>query len=227
MPEAAYGIDPDVLQRIATEIQEVQRSGPSWPWSSAAATSSAASPAAPAVWTAPAPTTWGCWPRSSMPWPCRMRWNACGVMTRVMSAIDMRQIAEPYIRRRAMRHLEKGRVVIFAAGTGNPFFTTDTAASLRAAEIGAEVILKATKVDGVYDADPKSTATPSASPSSATSSSSARAESDGRHCHYPVHGEQLPIMVFNLNTCGQHQAGGDWRADRNHGALTAHDRRGY
>jgi uridylate kinase len=78
-----------------------------------------------------------------------------GATTRVMSAIEIRQIAEPYIRRRAMRHLEKGRIVIFAAGTGNPFFSTDTAASLRAAEIGAEVILKATKVDGVYDADPK------------------------------------------------------------------------
>ncbi len=78
-----------------------------------------------------------------------------GLPTRVMSAIEIRQIAEPYIRRRAMRHLEKGRIVIFAAGTGNPFFTTDTAASLRAAEIGAEMILKATKVDGVYDADPK------------------------------------------------------------------------
>ena len=77
-----------------------------------------------------------------------------GATTRVMSAIEIRQIAEPYIRRRAMRHLEKGRIVIFAAGTGNPFFSTDTAASLRAAEIGAEVILKATKVDGVYDADP-------------------------------------------------------------------------
>ena len=77
-----------------------------------------------------------------------------GVSTRVMSAIEMRQVAEPYIRRRAARHLEKGRVVIFAGGTGNPFFTTDTAASLRAMEIGAEVILKATKVDGVYDADP-------------------------------------------------------------------------
>jgi uridylate kinase len=78
-----------------------------------------------------------------------------GVTTRVMSAIEMRQVAEPYIRRRAMRHLEKKRVVIFAAGTGNPFFSTDTAASLRAAEVGAQVILKATKVDGVYDADPK------------------------------------------------------------------------
>jgi uridylate kinase len=75
--------------------------------------------------------------------------------TRVLSAIKMEQICEPYIRRRAVRHLEKGRVVIFAAGTGNPFFTTDTAASLRAMEIGAEVILKATKVDGIYSADPK------------------------------------------------------------------------
>ncbi len=78
-----------------------------------------------------------------------------GVPTRVMSAIKMEQIAEPYIRRRAVRHLEKKRVVLFAAGTGNPYFTTDTAASLRAMEINAEVILKATKVDGVYDADPK------------------------------------------------------------------------
>ena len=78
-----------------------------------------------------------------------------GVMTRVLSAISMQQIAEPYIRRRAVRHLEKGRVVIFTAGTGNPFFTTDTAASLRAVEISARVILKATNVDGIYDADPK------------------------------------------------------------------------
>ena len=77
-----------------------------------------------------------------------------GVYTRVLSAIEMHQIAEPYIRRRAVRHLEKGRVVIFAGGTGNPFFTTDTAAALRAMEIKAQVILKATKVDGVYDQDP-------------------------------------------------------------------------
>ncbi len=74
--------------------------------------------------------------------------------TRVQSAIEMRELAEPYIRRKAMRHLEKGRIVIFAAGTGNPFFTTDTAAALRAMEIGAEVILKGTKVDGVYSSDP-------------------------------------------------------------------------
>jgi uridylate kinase len=78
-----------------------------------------------------------------------------GVVTRVQSAITMQELAEPYIRLRAMRHLEKGRVVIFAAGTGNPFFTTDTTAALRAIEIGAEVLLKASKVDGIYDSDPK------------------------------------------------------------------------
>jgi uridylate kinase len=77
-----------------------------------------------------------------------------GVFTRVLSAIEMQAVAEPYIRRRAMRHLEKGRVIILAAGTGNPYFTTDTAASLRAMEISAGVILKGTKVDGVYDVDP-------------------------------------------------------------------------
>ncbi|MEX2270864.1 MAG: UMP kinase [Vicinamibacterales bacterium] len=83
--------------------------------------------------------------------------DACehaGVPTRVLTAIDMRQVAEPFIRRRAVRHLEKGRVVVFAAGTGNPYFTTDTAAALRAMEMRAEVILKGTKVDGIYTADP-------------------------------------------------------------------------
>ncbi len=78
-----------------------------------------------------------------------------GAQTRVLSALDVREVAEPYIRRRALRHLEKGRIIIFAAGTGNPFFTTDTAAALRAAEIKADVFLKATKVDGVYDKDPQ------------------------------------------------------------------------
>ena len=78
-----------------------------------------------------------------------------GAQTRVQSAVTVSEVAEPYIRRRAIRHLEKGRVVIFAAGTGNPFFTTDTAAALRASEVGAEIVLKATKVDGVYTSDPK------------------------------------------------------------------------
>jgi uridylate kinase len=82
-----------------------------------------------------------------------------GVNTRLQSAIKMEQVAEPYIRRRAMRHLEKGRVVIFGAGTGNPYFTTDTAGSLRAIEINADVILKGTRVDGIYSADPEKDAT--------------------------------------------------------------------
>ena len=125
------------------------------------------------------------------------------VMTRVMSAISMQQIAEPYIRRRANRHLEKGRVVIFAAGTGNPFFTTDTAASLRAVEIGAQVILKATNVDGIYDADPKQCAT------------AQRFEQlsyiDFLNRHLKVMDStaitlcmenSLPIIVFDLNTRG-------------------------
>ena len=81
--------------------------------------------------------------------------ESIGVMTRVQSAIEMRSVAEPYIRRRAIRHLEKGRVVIFGGGTGNPYFSTDTAAALRAMEIDADVLIKATKVDGVYDSDPK------------------------------------------------------------------------
>jgi uridylate kinase len=81
-----------------------------------------------------------------------------GVFTRVLSAVEMRAVAEPYIRRRAIRHLEKGRIVIFGAGTGNPYFSTDTAAALRAMEIGAEVVIKATKVDGIYDSDPKKNA---------------------------------------------------------------------
>ena len=81
--------------------------------------------------------------------------ESCGVDTRLQSAIELKQIAEPFIRRRAVRHLEKGRVVIFGGGTGNPFFTTDSAASLRAIEIDADVILKGTRVDGIYTADPE------------------------------------------------------------------------
>lgn len=90
-----------------------------------------------------------------MLWLCKVLYENEGVYTRLTSAIKMEQIAEPFIRRRAIRHLEKGRVVIFGAGTGNPYFTTDTAASLRAVEIEADVILKGTRVDGIYTADPE------------------------------------------------------------------------
>jgi uridylate kinase len=126
-----------------------------------------------------------------------------GVPTRVMTAISMSQVAEPYIRRRAIRHLEKGRIVVFAAGTSNPYFSTDTAATLRALEIRAEVIAKATRVDGVYDKDPLKHAdavlyrqvsyTEVLSKSLAVMDSSAVAM---------CRDNKLPILVFNLNTPG-------------------------
>ena len=126
-----------------------------------------------------------------------------GVSTRVMSAIEMRQVAEPYIRRRAMRHLEKGRIVIFAAGTSNPYFSTDTAATLRALEIKADIIAKATRVDGVYDKDPLQF--PDAVKYDQITYLEVLAQglrvmdaSAVAMCR----DNQLPIIVFNLNTTG-------------------------
>ena len=114
-----------------------------------------------------------------------------GAPTRVQSAIAMSQVAEPFIRRRAVRHLEKGRVVIFGGGTGNPYFSTDTAAALRANEIGAEVILKATKVDGIYDCDPKKNPKAETLRANHLSGSAATAaESDGFHRFFALHGQQ-------------------------------------
>ena len=126
-----------------------------------------------------------------------------GVHTRVMSAIEMHQVAEPYIRRRAMRHLDKGRVVIFAAGTSNPYFSTDTAATLRALEIKAQVIAKATKVDGVYDKDPMKHADAVMYPEIAytevlTKSLAVMDATSIAMCR----DNKLPIIVFNLNTDG-------------------------
>jgi len=126
-----------------------------------------------------------------------------GVETRVISAITMRQIAEPYIRRRAIRHLEKGRVIIFAGGTGNPYFTTDTAAALRANEIGAEVILKATKVDGVYDADPAVESNARLLPRlSQHEALSKRLRVMDATALSLCMDTDLPIVVFNMNTPG-------------------------
>lgn len=127
----------------------------------------------------------------------------CGAQTRVMSAIEVKQVAEPHIRRRAIRHLEKGRIVIFAAGTGNPFFTTDTGGALRAMEIGAEMLLKGTRVDGVYDSDPEKVA-------------DARLYDQLTYkefldCHLGImdasaivlcEEKKLPIGVFNMNVSG-------------------------
>ena len=126
-----------------------------------------------------------------------------GVYTRLQSAIKMEQIAEPYIRRRAIRHLEKGRVVIFGAGTGNPYFTTDTAGSLRAIEIQADVILKGTRVDGIYSADPEKdpTATKFSTISFAECINKNLKVMDMTAFNLCMENE-LPIIVFDMNTTG-------------------------
>jgi len=149
-----FGIDPQVLQDIAREIREVHQLG----------VETAIVIGGGNIFRGTAATTYGV-DRVTADYMGMLAtvMNGLalqgalekeGVLTRLQTAIEMHQVAEPYIRRRAIRHLEKGRVVIFAGGNGNPFFTTDTTASLRAVEIGAEVILKATKVDGVFSADP-------------------------------------------------------------------------
>ncbi len=127
----------------------------------------------------------------------------CGVTTRLMSAIEIKQVAEPHIRRRAMRHLEKGRVVIFAAGTGNPFFTTDTGAALRAMETGAEVLLKGTRVDGVYDSDPEKF--PAAQLYDRVTYREFLLRNLGVMDQTAItlcQDNQLPIVVFNMETLG-------------------------
>jgi uridylate kinase len=123
-----------------------------------------------------------------------------GTATRVLTAIEMRPVAEPYIRRRALRHLEKGRVVIFGAGTGNPFFTTDTAAALRASEIGADVLLKATKVDGVYDTDPvKNAGATKYDELTYTTALTLNLRVMDATAISLCRESKLPILVFNLN----------------------------
>jgi uridylate kinase len=155
MGDAGYGIDPNVLDRIAEQIGVVQAEG----------VEVAVVVGGGNIFRGIAGATKGM-DRAQADYIGMLAtvMNALAlqdalekheVFTRVMSAIAMQDVAEPYIRRRAMRHLEKGRAVIFAAGTGNPYFTTDTTAALRALEIGADCIMKATKVDGVYDSDPK------------------------------------------------------------------------
>ncbi len=149
-----YGIDPSVIQQIAQEIKEVKTLGVEVAivigggniFRGIAASSKGMDRASADYMGMLATVMNGLALQDAL--------EKVHVQTRVQTAIEMREIAEPYIRRRAIRHLEKGRVVIFTGGTGNPYFTTDTTASLRAMEIGAEVILKATKVDGVYDSDP-------------------------------------------------------------------------
>ena len=153
---SAYGIDPEVVNRIALEIKEVASLG----------VQVAIVVGGGNIWRGTAGSAKGM-DRATADYMGMLATviNALALQdalekhqvdTRVQTAIEMKEVAEPYIRRRAIRHLEKGRVVIFAAGTGNPFFSTDTTAALRAAEIEAEVVLKATKEEGVYDSDPRS-----------------------------------------------------------------------
>jgi uridylate kinase len=155
MGDRTYGIDPDVVRGIAAQVAEARRDGIEVAvvvgggniFRGVAAAASGMDRATADYMGMLATAMNGLALQDAL--------EQASCATRVMSAIAMNEIAEPYIRRRAVRHLEKGRVVVLVAGTGNPYFTTDTAATLRAVELAAEVILKATRVDGVYDADPE------------------------------------------------------------------------
>ncbi len=137
------------------------------------------------------------------------------VPTRVMSALKINQVCEDYIRRRAVRHLEKGRVAVFAAGTGNPFFTTDSAASLRAVEIGADLLIKATKVNGVYSADPvKDPDAVLLRPPDLRSGAARRPEGNGCHGHRPVPGQPDPDAGDEYQRAGRTVAAGQRGRDR-------------
>jgi uridylate kinase len=153
-PEVGYGIDPDTVIRVANEIAQAHATGVQIAivvgggniFRGVSQAARGMDPASADYMGMLATVINGLAVRDAL--------EKAGVPTRVQSAITMQQLAEPYIRLRAIRHLEKGRIVVFAAGTGNPFFTTDTTAALRAVEVGAEALLKASKVDGVYDRDP-------------------------------------------------------------------------
>ncbi len=153
-PEMEYGIDPDVVARVAEEIATVQAEGHEIAIVVGGGNIfRGVSSAAEGMDRANADYM-GMLATVINALALRDALEKAGAETRVQTAINIQQVAEPYIRLRAIRHLEKGRIVIFAGGTGNPYFTTDTTAALRAAEIGADAVLKATKVDGIYDADP-------------------------------------------------------------------------
>src|SRR5437868_10396295 len=159
---ADYGVDPAVLKRIAGELQDIVQMGVQTAVVIGGGNIFRGAGLARAGMDRVAADHMGMLATVMNSLAMQDALEGLGMYARVMSAIRINEVCEDYIRRRAVRHLEKGRVTIFAAGTGNPFFTTDSAAALRATEIGAELLLKATKVDGIYDADPKKvpTATP-------------------------------------------------------------------
>jgi len=199
----AYGIDPEVIQRIATEISEISALGVEVGVVIGGGNIFRGAGLAEAGMDRVTADHMGMLATVINALAMQDALERKNVIARVMSALQIHDVCEDYIRRRAVRHLEKGRVVIFAAGTGNPFFTTDTAASLRAIEIGADVLLKATKVDGVYTADPMV---------------DPRAERYGRLSFDQVLSDKLgvmdataivmcrdndlPLIVFNLNNAG-------------------------
>ncbi len=152
--EQPFGIDPKVLNRLATELSEVAKAGVQLAVVVGGGNIFRGKQAKDLNIDQATGDYMGMLATLMNALALQVALEKQDVEVRVMSGLNIRAIAEPYIRRRAVRHLEKGRIVIFAAGTGNPYFTTDTAAALRAAEIGAEIILKATKVDGVYEKDP-------------------------------------------------------------------------
>ena len=152
--EQGYGIDNDILNRIAREISEVSKLGVQISIVIGGGNIYRGVSAAAAGMDRTTADYMGMLATAINSIALQHFLEKHGLVTRVQSALELNRVAEPYIQRRALRHLEKGRIVIFAAGTGNPYFTTDTAASLRALEINADIILKATKVNGVYDKDP-------------------------------------------------------------------------
>ena len=154
MGEREYGLDPAMVARVATEVEAVHRLGAELCLVIGGGNIFRGISGAAAGMERASADYMGMLATVINALAMQNELERRGVTTRVQSAISMQAVCEPYIRRRALRHLEKGRVVIFGAGTGNPFFTTDTAAALRASEMGCDALLKATKVDGVYDADP-------------------------------------------------------------------------
>ena len=155
MGDRQYGIDPEIVRGIAAQVAEARRDGIEMAVVVGGGNIFRGVAAAAAGMDRATADYMGMLATAMNGLALQDALEQAGCPTRVMSAIAMNEIAEPYIRRRAVRHLEKGRVVVLVAGTGNPYFTTDTAATLRAVELAAEVILKATRVDGVYDADPE------------------------------------------------------------------------
>ncbi len=154
-PEVGYGIDPETIQAVASEIAEVHAEGHAIAMVVGGGNIFRGLEAAAAGMDRANADYMGMLATVINALALRDALEAAGCPTRVQTAITIEQVAEPYIRLRAMRHLEKGRAVIFAGGTGNPYFTTDTTVALRAAEIGADLVLKATRVDGVFSADPE------------------------------------------------------------------------